>query len=157
MRVEGLATFFAEAVKLAEKAYNSGEIPVGAVIVKDGVIIGRGYNRVENRQCQLWHAEVIAVKEATKKLGNWRLNDCEAFVTLEPCIQCAGLFELSRIKKVYYLLPEPRFGFVSRKRNIATSLICSEFQDSFGYKNMLQQFFKEIRTKKTSSNPDYHC
>lgn len=91
-----------EAVKLAKKAYSQGEVPIGAVIVCDGQIISRGYNTREKSQNAINHAELIAIEKACKKLGSWRLDDCEIFVTLEPCPMCAGAIANARIKKLHY-------------------------------------------------------
>lgn len=82
-------------------AMNKGEIPVGAVIVKDGVIIGRGHNLKETLNDSTSHAEILAIKEASKYTGSWRLNGAELYVTLEPCPMCAGAIIQSRISKVY--------------------------------------------------------
>ena len=85
------------AIKEAEKAYKKGEVPVGAVIVKDEKIISKAYNTIEKEQNPIKHAEIKAIEKATKKLKNWRLNDCELYVTLEPCEMCRGAIYLSRI------------------------------------------------------------
>ena len=85
----------------AKKAYNLGEMPVGAVVVKNGKVIGKGYNKKEKTKNALMHAEIIAINKACKKNKDWRLNDCEMYVTLEPCSMCAGALINSRIKKVY--------------------------------------------------------
>ena len=93
--------FMEEALKEAKKAYDKLEIPVGAVIVKNGKVIARGHNVKEEKRDTTKHAEIIAIQKASKKLDNWRLNDCEMYVTLEPCSMCAGAIIQSRIKKVY--------------------------------------------------------
>lgn len=89
------------AIEEGIKGLNSGEIPVGAIIVKNGIIIGKGYNRKENDKDPIAHAEIIAIKEACTNLGDWRLNGCEMYVTLEPCPMCAGAIVQSRISKLY--------------------------------------------------------
>ena len=91
-----------EALKEAKKAYEKDEIPVGAVIVKDGKIIARAHNLKETKNSALAHAEILAIKKATKKLNNWRLLDCEMYVTLEPCPMCTGAIINSRIKTVVF-------------------------------------------------------
>lgn len=93
--------FMNEALKEAKKAYKKEEIPVGAVIVKNGKIISKAHNLKETKKRTTSHAEIIAINKANKKLKNWRLNDCEMYVTLEPCPMCAGAIILSRIKKIY--------------------------------------------------------
>lgn len=94
--------FLEEAVILAKEAENCGEVPVGAVIVKDGVIIGKGFNKTEKNGDPTAHAEILAIKEAAKSLGSWRLEDCDIYVTLEPCPMCAGAIINSRIKRVFF-------------------------------------------------------
>ena len=90
------------AIKQAEKAYKLGEVPVGCVIVKDDKVIAKAHNIVEKKKDSTMHAEIIAIKKASKKLKNWRLLDCDMYVTLEPCLMCKSAIELSRIKNVYY-------------------------------------------------------
>lgn len=94
--------FMREAIKEAKKAYDLDEVPIGAVLVKNNKIISRGYNKKNSLNNVLKHAEIIAIEKAQKKLGNWRLNDCEIYITLEPCPMCASAIQQSRIKKVYY-------------------------------------------------------
>ncbi len=94
--------FMQEALKLAKQAYDNDEIPIGAVIVKDDKIIGRGYNKREKEQKVISHAEINAIKEANEYLNSWRLDDCEMYVTMEPCMMCTGAIIQSRIKKVFY-------------------------------------------------------
>lgn len=85
----------------AKKAFNLGEVPVGAVIVKNGVVLAKAYNKKEKTCCALNHAEILAIKKASKRLKNWRLEDCDIYVTLEPCPMCASAIKQSRIKNVY--------------------------------------------------------
>ena len=102
--------YMKEAIKEAKKAYNKNEIPVGAIIVKDDKIISRGYNIKEGKKDTTKHAEIIAIQKASKKLDSWRLNDCEMYVTLEPCSMCAGAIIQSRIKKIYIGTMDPKTG-----------------------------------------------
>lgn len=90
------------AIKQAEIAFNNGDVPVGAVIVKDNKIVSRAYNRREKDQDVIAHAEIIAIRKACKRLNSWRLNDCVMYVTLEPCPMCMGALQQSRIRKVVY-------------------------------------------------------
>lgn len=90
------------AIKEAQNAFSADEIPVGAVIVKDGKIFARGYNCREKSQIATKHAEIIAIEKACKKLGSWRLEDCEMYVSLEPCPMCLGACVNARLKTVYY-------------------------------------------------------
>lgn len=103
-------TIMKEALKEAEKARDIGEVPVGALIVRRGEIISRSHNRVEREQDATQHAEILAIKDASERLGNWRLSECELYVTLEPCLMCAGAIMLSRISRVYFGARDPRIG-----------------------------------------------
>ena len=94
--------FMTEALKLAKLAAEKGEIPVGAVVVRDGEIVGRGYNLRENKKNAAAHAEILAIEEACSAVGDWRLKGCTLYVTLEPCPMCAGAIVNSRIDKVVY-------------------------------------------------------
>lgn len=89
------------AFKEAEKAFKLGEVPVGAVIVKNGKVIAKAHNNKEKSRCAINHAEILAIKRASKRLKNWRLEDCDIYVTLEPCPMCASAIKQSRIKNVY--------------------------------------------------------
>ncbi len=99
-----------EALLLAGEAADEGEVPVGAVVVKDGVIIGKGRNRRELGKSALAHAEIEAIAQACETLGGWRLSDCDLYVTLEPCPMCAGAIINARIRKVYAGTEDPKAG-----------------------------------------------
>ena len=109
--------FMKLALNQAKLAYKAGEIPVGAVIVKDGKVIARAQNKKERKDCALYHAEILAIISASKKLG-WRLDGCEMYVTLEPCPMCAGAIVSSRIKRVIFAMNEPKSGSFESKLNI---------------------------------------
>lgn len=94
--------FMQAAINEAKKAFKKGEVPIGAVIVKNNKIIAKAHNLVEIKNNALCHAEIIAIKKASKKLKNWRLSDCDLYVTLEPCDMCTGAIKNARINKVYY-------------------------------------------------------
>ena len=98
----GPEQFMEEALRLAQEAAAAGEVPVGCVIVRGGEIVGRGRNRREEKQATASHAEMEAIAEANARLGSWRLDDCELYVTLEPCPMCAGAIINARIRKVWY-------------------------------------------------------
>lgn len=109
--MKNIDTYFINiALNEAKKAAKKGEVPIGAVIVKDGKIISRGHNKKESSKKATAHAEIIAIEKASKKLGDWRLNGCILYVTCEPCIMCAGAIYQSRISKVVYGCPDKRWG-----------------------------------------------
>ena len=110
--------FMKEALKEAKKAYKKLEVPVGVVIVKDEKIIARAYNQKESKNSPIKHAEIIAIEKACKKLNNWRLNDCDMYITLEPCSMCAGAIINSRIKKIYLGAMEHNSGACGSKLNL---------------------------------------
>ena len=151
--MENKEYFMKEALKEAKKAYSKLEVPVGVVIVKDEKIIARAYNQKEMKNNPIKHSEIIAIEKACKKLNNWRLNDCEMYVTLEPCPMCTGAIINSRIKKVYIGAAQEKTGAGGSKVNLieeykTETKIDSEFgilQDKF--LNLLQDFFKELRKK----------
>lgn len=100
------------AIKEADKAREADEVPIGAVIVKDNKVIARAHNRRETKQLATAHAEVIAIEKACKKLGTWRLEGCTLYVTLEPCVMCAGATILSRVDRVVYGASDPKGGCI---------------------------------------------
>jgi tRNA(adenine34) deaminase len=98
------------ALVLASEAAAAGEVPVGAVVVKDGTVIGRGFNRPITTSDPTAHAEIIALREAARSLGNYRLIDCELYVTLEPCVMCVGAMAHARIARIVYGASDPKTG-----------------------------------------------
>lgn len=102
--------FMKEAIKQAQKAEKLDEVPIGCVIVKDGQIIARGYNRRNTDKSALAHAEILAIKKAEKKLGDWRLEGCSLYVTLEPCQMCAGAIVQARVSEVVIGCMSPKSG-----------------------------------------------
>ena len=122
----------------AKKASKKGEVPVGCIIVKNNKVIAKSHNMVEKKKNSIMHAELIAISKASKKIKNWRLLDCEMYVTLEPCNMCVNAIELSRIKKVYY--------FTKKSKNITINNDKYEYvSDKNQSLTMLQNFFKERR------------
>ena len=107
---QGDEKFMREAMKCAALASKRGEVPVGAVIVRDGEIIARGYNRRESGRDALLHAEIIAIHRACRRLDGWRLSGCDLYVTLEPCPMCAGAIINSRIENVFFGAPDLKAG-----------------------------------------------
>ena len=153
MRKQDHEHFMKKALAQAKKALALGEVPVGALVVdEEGVILGRGYNKMEAVGCQTGHAEVIAIQKACKKRGDWRLDDCSLYVTLEPCLMCFGLAQLSRIKEIIFATESPLFGFGFKKSQslpfLKKDLLLHEGILKEEAVNLLQTFFKTIRTKK---------
>lgn len=145
--------FMKEALKEAQKAYEKEEIPVGAVIVKDGIIIARAHNLREKKQSAIAHAEILAIEKANKKLGSWRLIDCDMYVTLEPCTMCMGAIISSRIRNLYIGTLDPKTGacgsFVDLsklKYNHTVNIYKGILQDKCEY--IIKDFFKKLRRKK---------
>lgn len=137
--------FMQYALKEANKAFEKGEVPVGAIIVKDNKIISRGYNLKETKQNVTRHAEIIAIEKACKKINSWHLEECEMFVTLEPCMMCCGAILQSRLKKVTYGLENIKLGYLNTVElyNFKTEnkklLIEEKYSDSS--LELLQKFF----------------
>ena len=145
--------FMKKALKEAEKAYNKGEVPVGAVIVKDGKIISRGHNLKEIKKDTIMHAEIIAIEKASKKLDAWRLENCDIYVTMEPCLMCMGAIINSRIRKIYYGIPDLKAGACGSVIDLTTykfNHIPTYEKNVLGEesKELLQKFFKELRSNK---------
>lgn len=155
------AAFMKEALKQAKKAAALGEVPIGCVIVHDGKIIGRGYNRRNTDKSSLAHAEITAIRRAGKVIGDWRLEDCTLYVTLEPCQMCAGAIIQARIPEViigcmnpkagcagsiYNMLQEPAFNHQVRLLKGVLEEECSQ---------VLKLFFKGLRQRlKTEENKE---
>jgi len=110
--------FMRVALELAQQAAQSGEVPVGAVVVKDGEIIGYGSNAPIGRHDPSAHAEMLALRDAAQRIGNYRLIDCELYVTLEPCLMCAGVIFHARIARVIYGAPDPKTGAAGSVLNL---------------------------------------
>ncbi len=106
----GNTAYMQEALKLAAQAAAAGEVPVGAVVVKDGVIVGRGYNQPIAGTDPTAHAEIMAMRDAGKTLSNYRLTDCDLYVTLEPCVMCSGAIMHARIRRVFFGARDPKTG-----------------------------------------------
>ena len=146
--------FMKEALKQANKAAAIGEVPIGCVIVLDGKIIARGYNRRNTEGSTLAHAELIAIRKACKKLGDWRLEDCTMYVTLEPCPMCAGAVVQARIPRVVIGAMSPKAGCAG---SITDMFQIREFNHQVEKQagvlgeecsNMITSFFKDLREKK---------
>lgn len=143
------------AINLAKQAEAAGEVPIGAVVVYEGAVVGTGYNHRESWRDGTAHAELIALQEASRRLGRWRLTGCDLYVTLEPCPMCAGAVMLSRIRHLVYGASDAKGGAVESKfellqsglwnhtPNITSGVLADECA------NMLKDFFRRIRTART--------
>ncbi len=143
-----------EALALARRAFDEGEVPVGAVVVRDGEIIGRGRNQRENKKSATAHAEVLAIEEACRALGSWRLAGCTLYVTLEPCPMCAGALVNCRIDRVVYAARDALGGCVGSVLNInaypfnhAFAVQQGVLADEAG--ELLTSFFDKKRKERT--------
>lgn len=143
--------FMRAALKEAKKAEAIDETPVGAVIVKDGRIIARGYNMRETKKNALMHAEIIAINKASKKLGGWRLPECDIYVTLEPCPMCAGAIIQARIENVYFGAYDPKSGCLGSVCDLSKALPHKvEYQGGIlkiECEEILKKFFKKLRKR----------
>ena len=150
--------FMQEALKEAEIALSIGEVPIGAVVEKDGIIIGRGHNLTETAKDPTMHAEMIAIREAAQKLGGWRLLGCRMYVTTEPCSMCAGAMVLARIQKV-------SIGTLDRKTGACGSLMNILQDERLNHyveietgimqqqcEEIMKSFFQKLRKKKSEEN-----
>ena len=153
--------YMKEAIRLAKKAYRLGDVPIGCVIVYQDKIIGRGYNRRKTDKNTLSHAEIIAIRKASKFIGDWRLEDCRLYVTLEPCQMCAGAIVQARIPEVYIGCMNPKAGCAGSILNILNmpefnhqaAITTGILQDECS--RMLTDFFKELRLRlKTEKDTD---
>ena len=140
------------ALAQARQAQDEGEVPVGAVAVLDGQIVGRGYNRKEMLGDPTAHAEILALREAAERLGNWRLADVTLYCTLEPCPMCAGAMIQARVKRLVYGAPDVRFGAAGTVVNVLNidvfnhhvEVKCGILEDESA--DLLQSFFRRLRS-----------
>lgn len=146
--------FMRAALKLARRAASEGEVPVGCVVVRNGEIVGRGRNRRENGKCATAHAELRAIENACKRLGGWRLWECELYVTLEPCPMCAGAIVNSRIRRVVYGAPDPKAGATGSVFNLfdyplnhKPELVAGVLEEECAEE--LKSFFAELRARRS--------
>ncbi|MCF2669723.1 MAG: tRNA adenosine(34) deaminase TadA [Butyricicoccus sp.] len=145
--------FMKAALKLARKAAEEGEVPVGCVVVCDGKIVGRGRNRRETKKTALGHAELEAIGKACRKLGGWRLHKCDLYVTLEPCPMCTGAIINARIRTVYYGAPDPKAGSCGTLVNLfelpynhQPAVVGGLLEDECA--GALRDFFRGLRERK---------
>ena len=143
--------FMQQALSLAKRAKDDGEVPVGAIVVKDGEIIGSGYNLRESNKMATAHAEILAIEEACRKLGSWRLLDCTLYVTLEPCPMCAGAIVNSRIARVVYGVKDSAAGCCGSVVDLNRYPFLHSFSLTSGVCEedcalLLKEFFRSKRT-----------
>ena len=150
---EADVAFMAEALRLARRARAKGEVPVGAVIVREGRVIGRAYNQVELLKDATAHAEMIALTQAQEAVGDWRLTDCTLYVTKEPCPMCAGAVVHTRLRRVVFGIGDPKAGALGGAFNLLdlkglnhTCLVTPGFQAEESLA-LLRDFFKERRAE----------
>ncbi|MCR5595638.1 MAG: tRNA adenosine(34) deaminase TadA [Lachnospiraceae bacterium] len=145
--------YMKEALKQARLAYGRGEVPIGCVIVHEGRVIGRGYNRRNTDKCTLAHAEITAIKRASRVIGDWRLEECTMYVTLEPCQMCAGAIVQARIPTVFAGASSPKAGCAGSVLDILNN---NEFNHQVAYDcgllqeectALLKKFFVELRVR----------
>ena len=143
----------AKVFNLACRAYLKGEVPIGAIIVKDDKVISMAYNKREKNQIATHHAEILAIEKACKKLKSWRLDSCDLYVNLEPCPMCAGAIINARIKNVFYATTDNNSGGITRfnllentLNHTTNSFHLKEFEEE--NKKLIQEFFRDKRKKK---------
>ncbi len=154
-------TFMKEALKEARKAYEKGEVPIGAIVVKDGQIIGRGYNETEIKKDVTAHGEMTAIKNAEETLGSRRLNGCSMYVTSEPCTMCAGAMVLARIDRLVTGADSPKSGACYSLKNLLSDerlnhqvqIIKGVLEEECS--TLLKDFFKELRIKNNDIHKRY--
>ncbi|MGN0818026.1 MAG: nucleoside deaminase [Candidatus Coproplasma sp.] len=144
--------FMVSALKCAKKAFDEGEVPIGAVVVLDGKVIARGHNRRTGRQIATAHAEVEAIEKACKKLKSWRIPECDLYVTLEPCPMCMGAALNARIRKIYYGAPEDKGRSLTREIAEA-NLLNHKIEVEGGVmedecRKILSDFFTQMRVRE---------
>ena len=151
--------YMREALLQARLAWDHGEVPVGAVVVKDGVVIGRGYNQPIGRHDPTAHAEVVAMRAAAEALGNYRLPGCELYVTLEPCVMCSGAMMHARLSRIIYGAADPKTGACGSVVNVFDNEQLNHHAEVQGgmlsedCAQMLKDFFAERRSvRKNNGN-----
>lgn len=149
--------YMKEALKEALKAKNKEEVPVGAVIVLNGKIIARAHNLRETKRNSLCHAEILAINKACKKLKNFRLENCEMYITLEPCLMCAGAIVQSRIKTIFIGAKDSKYGMAGTEFNAFKLKSNHDVDIEFGVlekecSDIIKDFFKKIREERKNNN-----
>ncbi len=155
---EDVYRFMYAALQEAERGFDINEVPVGAVVVYKNKIIGRGYNQVEMLKDPTAHAEMIAITAAANFLNNWRLNECDVYVTMEPCVMCTGALISARVSNLYFSVFDPKFGAcgsifnlcedkrLNHKINVYSGIYMQESEE------LLKRFFEKLRNEKSNLN-----
>ncbi len=149
-----------EALRFGTKAYKADEVPVGAVIVREGKILARAYNQVEMLKDATAHAEMLVITQAEAAVGDWRLTDCELYVTKEPCVMCAGAIVHVRLKRVIFGCPDPRGGgaggLLNVLQNASLNHQCEITTGVLGDEcaAILQDFFRKKRAKEVTGSDE---
>jgi tRNA(adenine34) deaminase len=155
---EDVYRYMYAALQEAEKAFDINEVPVGAVIVYKNQIIGRGYNQIELLKDPTAHAEMIAITAAANFLSNWRLNECDIYVTMEPCVMCTGALVSARIDSLYFSIFDAKYGAcgsafnlcgdqrLNHKIKVYSGIYSKESED------LLKRFFEKLRNEKANGN-----
>jgi len=149
-----------QALAEAERAAELGEVPIGAVVVKDGEIVGRGHNLRETSNDPTTHAEMLAIRQAAARVGHWRLLDCTLYVTLEPCVMCMGAIILARLPRLVYGCRDPRAGAVgsiydfSRDARFNHRVEVTEGVLGRECSELLSGFFRDLRTRKRAGRDE---
>lgn len=158
--VKRMKNFMAEALKEAEKAAEMGEVPVGAVIVRDGEVIAKGHNMTESTKDPTAHAEMLAIRQASQKLGGWRLIGCHMYVTAEPCSMCAGAIVWSRIEKLFIGTMDPKAGACGSVFNIPQEKKLNHFVEietgvmEEECAQIMRAFFRKLRSKNNKRSEE---
>ena len=143
--------FMMQAYREAQKAFEEDEVPVGCVIVKEGKVVARAHNRKEKKNCALFHAEIECIRKAARKLDNWNLKGCEIYVTLEPCMMCAGALINSRIDRIIYGCEDPKGGALVSNIRLQDIRLLNHYPEIRGgimekeCSDLLKNFFKNKR------------
>lgn len=154
--MELMEKYMKEAIKEAKKAELKDEVPIGAIIVFDGKIIARAHNTRQTKQISTHHAEILCIEKACRKLNSWRLEECDLYVTLEPCPMCAGAIQQSRIRKVIFGAYDPKGGFFGSNFNINDVQGLNHYPEVEGgimkeeTAKLLKDFFKKKRERRIS-------
>ena len=149
------------ALKEAGKAFEMGEVPIGAVIIHNNQVIGKGHNQVETLKDPTAHAEMIAITAATNHIGDWRLNECDIYVTIEPCVMCTGAILNARLRNLFFAEFDPKFGACGSLYNLPVEKKYNHIVNVFSglcadeSRKLLQEFFRSLRDIEKQNPESY--